>query len=66
MKLVASSKWYISIHAPARGATGALLGISSANYKFQSTPPRGGRHSYAFQYCNSLTFQSTPREGGDR
>ena len=39
---------FVSIHAPARGAT-FEEGLNVRDLKFQSTPPRGGRH-YLRQY----------------
>ena len=35
--------WIVSIHAPARGATGIDLLVASGMDRFQSTPPHGGR-----------------------
>ncbi len=35
----------VSIHAPARGATAISIGQLASQWLFQSTPPRGGRHS---------------------
>ena len=34
----------VSIHAPARGATCASVSTTACRSRFQSTPPRGGRH----------------------
>ena len=56
---------YISIHAPARGAT---LGQQTADKVslFQSTPPRGGRLYRPVQYPPCVyDFNPRPREGGD-
>ena len=53
----------VSIHAPARGATHAIL-ISIVHYKFQSTPLREGRPGIYIENWQKHRFQSTPlREG---
>ena len=55
---------YISIHAPARGATIMPTTTTHFNLKFQSTPPRGGRPALFPILARSLLFQSTPPRGG--
>ena len=54
----------ISIHAPARGATFIILRPCQHVVRFQSTLPRGERHT---AYCNlaigNLAFQSTLPRG---
>ena len=57
---------YISIHAPARGATIMPTTTTHFNLKFQSTPPRGGRPALFPILARSLLFQSTPPRGGRR
>ena len=54
---------FISIHAPAWGAT---LGWKDGNIYilFQSTPPRGGRLKLREKYSAEELFQSTPPRGG--
>ena len=54
---------FISIHAPARGATYTLK-TTAPSMTFQSTPPRGGRHDLMSKGEGVLTFQSTPPRGG--
>ena len=56
---------YVSIHAPARGATGGVMDCPCCN-KFQSTPPRGGRHPSGLMVQYNNAFQSTPPRGGRR
>ena len=56
---------YVSIHAPARGAT--LDGTDiEADHWFQSTPPHGGRHDkgQVLRTKGKRMFQSTPPHGG--
>ena len=54
---------YVSIHAPAWGATsGRRLGLMSN--PFQSTPPHGGRLKKSGNMENAAVFQSTPPHGG--
>ena len=58
---------FISIHAPARGATPSSSPATSPGTIFQSTPPRGG--ATCVVDCNKLwrfQFQSTPPRGGRR
>ncbi len=55
--------FFVSIHAPAWGATLCIyfeLGFSS----FQSTPPHGGRPMNLFKNATFAKFQSTPPRGG--
>ena len=55
----------ISIHAPAWGATTLFPLSHSLILKFQSTPPRGGRHYPHLLYgAGRRLFQSTPPRGG--
>ncbi len=54
----------ISIHAPARGATGAGSQTDLNQLLFQSTPPRGGRLEAPVICLWSTVFQSTPPRGG--
>ena len=54
----------ISIHAPARGATS--MGSAAPDLRrFQSTPPRGGRHGIQARLNVASHFNPRPREGGD-
>ena len=58
----------VSIHAPARGATGIERhhAPSCSDRLFQSTPPRGGRRDLASSRRSALTgFNPRPRAGGD-
>ena len=55
----------ISIHAPARGATGTLVAKRFAS-AFQSTPPRGERPACRWSSASRLHFNPRPREGSDR
>ncbi len=54
---------YVSIHAPARGATRLLQPFLRMDM-FQSTPPRGGRHASSGTVHQWMLFQSTPPRGG--
>ncbi len=54
----------VSIHAPAWGATCRPSDVASTGYRFQSTPPRGGRHEHSAVSRQSIEFQSTPPRGG--
>ena len=55
----------ISIHAPARGATGGML-PSEAEVRFQSTLPRGERHRIGAGFKKSRdNFNPRSREGSD-
>ena len=57
-----SKSSFISIHAPARGAT-PPPSIQSVHQKFQSTLPRGERQSCLPDYNNNISFQSTLPRG---
>ena len=57
-------RYAISIHAPARGAT-SMTGTPWVMRSFQSTPPRGGRHSSRWKWRRLWNFNPRPREGGD-
>ena len=54
----------VSTHAPARGVTFFRF-ADDLFYKFQLTPPRGGRPSSGSRTTSSTSFNSRPREGGD-
>ena len=60
---VEAGRTAVSIHAPARGATGASQTGAELD-TFQSTPPRGGRLSTTVQSTPATVFQSTPPRGG--
>ena len=53
----------VSIHAPAWGATANGSRIIRT-FRFQSTPPRGGRQPPDTTACIFWLFQSTPPRGG--
>ena len=53
----------VSIHAPTRGATAGQAG-PAVPWRFQSTPPRGGRPSWPLLVSFGSEFQSTPPRGG--
>ncbi len=53
---------FVSIHAPAWGAT-RYNSIIKQTERFQSTPPHGERHIHILRNLNSLRFQSTPPHG---
>ena len=56
----------VSIHAPAKGATGASVASIAATAQFQSTPPRRGRPRAAMPIAiDWRRFNPRPREGGD-
>ena len=55
---------FISIHAPARGAT--TLGTpSDINVEFQSTLPQGERHINPCIFLRSINFNPRSRKGSD-
>ena len=56
---------FVSIHAPARGATSYCPSCSGSK-SFQSTPPRGGRPRILISAAPAVSFQSTPPRGGRR
>ena len=56
---------HISIHAPAWGATAAELGMSPTTVAFQSTRPRGARHSHPLRFCRLQHFNPRARVGRD-
>ncbi len=53
----------VSIHAPARGATKKGVTMTIKSYKFQSTPPRGGRrhHPWGFNYVRQVSIHAPAR-----
>ena len=53
---------FVSIHAPARGATNTLYHCRT-DKKFQSTRPRGARHKSFFARSSCVWFQSTRPRG---
>jgi len=57
---------YVSIHAPARGATFQGLHVLSPIVLFQSTPLREGRQGRYARQFTSMMFQSTPLREGRR
>ena len=56
----------VSIHAPARGATGGRYWPRRGHEVFQSTPPHGGRLVWGANVTTGGQFQSTPPHGGRR
>ena len=58
-------RMHVSIHAPARGATGSGSRPTSGRGSFQSTPPRGGRRSPTTRPAPRNGFNPRPRAGGD-
>ena len=56
----------VSIHAPARGATGIRRRTATLLQLFQSTPPHGGRRVKAASAPSLGCFNPRPRTGGDR
>ena len=56
----------VSIHAPARGATGAPGNPPCRHREFRSTPPRGGRQWSPRGSIDVMSFRSTPPRGGRR
>ncbi len=57
-------EYHVSIHAPARGATGHFALLHKLRQAFQSTPPHGGRPRQKNTSRLSPPFQSTPPHGG--
>ncbi len=57
---------HVSIHAPARGATGVGGETIGHLESFQSTRPRGARPSFHGQFNPSCRFQSTRPRGARR
>ena len=58
--------FYISIHAPPRGATYDDGTRVLKSYRFQFTPLREGRQLRLNQYCGWFEFQFTPLREGRR
>ena len=58
------SERYVSIHAPAWGATERRRASCHSN-GFQSTPPHGGRRNAAEKLEGLISFNPRPRMGGD-
>ena len=56
---------WVSIRAPARGAT-RVLGLTAKQFAFQSAPPHGGRLRGADSQALDRLFQSAPPHGGRR
>ena len=56
---------FISIHAPAKGATGGRTGLIPAQFKFQSTLPRRERPSILATHAKMADFNPRSREGSD-
>ena len=54
----------VSIHAPARGATGSAPGARSATACFNPRPRAGGDASRRQERASGRRFQSTPPRGG--
>ncbi len=63
-KIFESPIWYVSIHAPAWGATNIRTAGIQIHFWFQSTPPHGGRPNYTMLLIINFQFQSTPPHGG--
>ncbi len=62
-KSIGRSWYFVSIHAPAWGAT-SLLCIHSGGWLFQSTPPRGGRqHNGRAKRHNAVVSIHAPAWG---
>ena len=61
-----SSQQTVSIHAPARGATGVPVRTIMQVKSFQFTLPRGERLITEFRWKNTCGFNSRSREGSDR
>ena len=57
-------EWWVSIHAPARGATSNSEN-SCSRARFQSTPPHGGRRDLDLRLAGISRFNPRPRTGGD-
>ena len=55
---------FVSIHAPAWGATGRTFDPAIHVHKFLSTPPRGGRQTRPSGCKGGGMFLSTPPRGG--
>ena len=55
---------YVSIHAPAGGATMVSSMLPTIRCGFQSTPPQGGRRLSSWLPLLRAVFQSTPPQGG--
>ena len=53
----------VSIHAPARGATGRKSGSAIPKVEFQFTLPRGERQEHAYGMLDELKFQFTLPRG---
>jgi len=55
--------WWVSIHAPARGATRTTPITTSRFKKFQSTHPQGVRQETMTTIAGEIEFQSTHPQG---
>ena len=55
----------ISIHAPAKGATGGSVSVPTDPWDFNSRPREGGDFCLVQTLYNTCYFNSRPREGGD-
>ena len=66
LELTSSADAYVSIHAPARGATPHHCHIRFIQIKFQSTRPRGARLIFINETSTTDKFQSTRPRGARR
>jgi hypothetical protein len=60
-----ASKIRVSIHAPARSATGTLFTFNG-NYRFQSTRPRGARLGGQCSHTPTVLYRFNPRARAER
>ena len=56
---------YISIHAPAKGATCMISTFFGRKFHFYSRPREGGDYVNLTEILHLIHFYSRPREGGD-
>ena len=56
---------FVSIHAPARGATLTLTAATQTFPVFQSTLPRGERPTLFASFLSQYSFNPRSREGSD-
>ena len=57
---------YISIHAPAKGATCMISTFFGRKFHFYSRPREGGDYESLQSHVSFSYFYSRPREGGDK
>ena len=65
MNIEEAAQWMVSIHAPAREATGWTRGLFRPRSGFDPRPREGGDHHTVPACPRRWCFDLRPREGGD-